>query len=187
MSLSSSQISFNTQWTQAKDQSPFEDTTQSDSVALAVVPDTSVMNRVFLGSATLAANANTTFDLYSFTDMAVKALADYPIKISNKDSGKIHTEVVNNPYNELFVTFPEKIDLPERFRYSLKLSIANITEKDDDTLVRIRVTKELEKFHDFYTGWMPYGSDGIEEKLVLYRIQHLIEMEKRFTKQQQQQ
>jgi hypothetical protein len=34
---------------------------------------------------------------------------------------------------------------------------------------------------------MPYGSDGIEEKLVLYRIQHLIEMEKRFTKQQQQQ
>lgn len=117
-------------------------------------------------------------------DMAVKALADYPIKISNKDAGKIHTEVVNNPYNELFLTFPEKIDLPERFRYSLKLSIANITEKDDDTLVRIRVTKELEKFHDFYTGWLPYGSDGIEEKLILYRIQHLIEMEKRFNKQQ---
>jgi hypothetical protein len=69
MSLTGSQISFNTQWTQAKDQSPFEDTTQSDSVALAVVPDTSVMNRVFLGSATLAANANTTFDLYSFTDL----------------------------------------------------------------------------------------------------------------------
>lgn len=112
-------------------------------------------------------------------DMAVKALADYPIKVSNKDTGKIQTEVINSPYNELFFTFPERVDLPERFRYSLKLSIANINENsDEEGLTRIRITKELERFHDFYTGWVAYPSDGIEEKLFLYRVQHLIEMDR---------
>ena len=52
---------------------------------------------------------------------ALKALNDYPLKISNKDSGKIESEVVNGPYNDLLFVYPEQIELPERYRYSLRL------------------------------------------------------------------
>ena len=45
-------------------------------------------------------------------------------------------------------------------------------------LTRIRVVKQLERFQDFYTGWVPYPSDGLEEKVILYRMEHLLLMEK---------
>lgn len=45
-------------------------------------------------------------------------------------------------------------------------------------MVRIRVIKELEQFQDFYTGWTPFPSDGMEEKLLLYRVEHILKMEK---------
>ena len=56
----------------------------------------------------------------------LKALNDYPLKVSNKDSGKIHSEVVNGPYNDLLFTYPDAIELPERFRYSLKFNFAKL-------------------------------------------------------------
>lgn len=110
---------------------------------------------------------------------ALKALNDYPLKLSNKDSGKIQSEVVNGPYNELLFTYPEPIELPERFRYSLRLNFAKLVSEDDKSpLVRVRLIKELERFHDFYTGWMGYPSDGLEERILLYRIEHILQMEK---------
>jgi hypothetical protein len=109
---------------------------------------------------------------------ALKAMADYPLKFTNKDTGRLQTETVNGPYNELFFTYPEPIELPERFRYSLKLSFAKLKSEDYQPLVRIRVIKELERFHDFYTGWSPFASDGIEEKILLYRIEHYLRMDR---------
>jgi hypothetical protein len=108
----------------------------------------------------------------------LKALNDYPLKLSNKDSGKIQTETVNGPYNELLFAHPEPIQLPERFRYNISLSFARLESEAKRSLVRIRIRKELEKFHDFYTGWGPYPSDGLEEKLILYRIAHILAMER---------
>src|SRR3989338_4412523 len=92
---------------------------------------------------------------------SLKALNDYPLKVSNKDSGKIQSEVVNGPYNDLFLSYPDPIDLPERFRYSMKFNFAKLVSDNRKPLVRVRVIKELEQFHDFYTGWVAYPSDGI--------------------------
>lgn len=113
---------------------------------------------------------------------ALKALNDYPLKISNKDSGKIQSEVVNGPYNDLLFQYPEAIELPERFRYSVKLNFAKLVSEDNEPLTRIRIIKELERFHDFYTGWVPAASDGLEEKILLYRIEHILRMEKLLAK-----
>lgn len=107
----------------------------------------------------------------------LKALNDYPLKLSNKDAGKIHSEIVNGPYNELLFSHPEPIQLPERFRFSLKFNFGRLETQTNDSLVRVRVIKELEKFQDFYTGWVPYPSDGLEEKLILYRVEHILAME----------
>ena len=111
----------------------------------------------------------------------LKALNDYPLKVSNKDTGKIHSEVVNGPYNDLLFTYPDSIELPERFRYSMKFNFAKLVSDDRKPLVRIRIIKELEQFHDFYTGWVAYPPDGLEEKLLLYRVQHILQMEKKLS------
>ena len=108
----------------------------------------------------------------------LRALNDYPLKLSNKDSGKIESEVVNGPYNDLLFTYPESIELPERYRYTLKLGFARFADENNHPLVRVRVIKDLECFHDFYTGWLPYQSDGLEEKILLYRIEVILRMQK---------
>ena len=114
---------------------------------------------------------------------ALKSLNDYPLRVSNKDSGRIITETVNGPYNELVLTYPGPLEQPERFRYSLKLSFARlVSERTNKPLVRVRIIKELEQFQDFYTGWLSYPADGIEEKILLYRIEQVLGMEKALTK-----
>jgi len=114
---------------------------------------------------------------------ALKAVNDYPLKVSNKDSGKIASELVNGPYNDLFLSPPEAIDLPEKFRYSLRFNFAKLEAEDGNPLVRVRLEKNLEQFHDFYTGWLSYPSDGLEEKLLLYRIEHILKMENQLTRE----
>ncbi len=114
---------------------------------------------------------------------SLKAVNDYPLKVSNKDSGKIISELVNGPYNDLFLTVAEPIDLPEKYRYSIKFNFAKLQTEDNRPLVRIRLIKDLEQFHDFYTGWLPSPSDGLEEKLLLYRIDHILKMETQLTRE----
>jgi len=114
---------------------------------------------------------------------ALKAVNDYPLKVSNKDSGKIASELVNGPYNDLFLTPPESIDLPEKFRYSLRFNFAKLEAEDGQPLVRVRVEKNLEQFHDFYTGWLSFPSDGLEERLLLYRVEHILKMESQLAKE----
>lgn len=109
---------------------------------------------------------------------ALKALNEYPLKLSNKDSGRIVSETVNGPYNEVVLTYPDPIELPERFRYSLDFNFAKLVGDDRQPLIRVRVRKGLEKFHDFYTGWLSFQSDGLEERVLLYRIENILRMEK---------
>lgn len=113
----------------------------------------------------------------------LKALNDYPLKLSNKDAGKIQSEIVNGPYNDLVFTHPEGIELPERFRYSMRFSFAKLVSEEDRPVIRVRVIKDLERFVDFYTGWTGFPSDGIEERVLLYRIEHLLKMEQTMARQ----
>jgi len=114
---------------------------------------------------------------------SLKALADYPLKISNKDVGKIESEVINGPYNDLLFEHPDPISLPERFRYSLRLNFAKLVSDDNRSLVRIRVIKSLEKFQDFYRGWKEAPPDGLEEKVILYRVEQILRVDKLLKKQ----
>jgi len=114
---------------------------------------------------------------------ALKALSDYPLKISNKDVGKIETEVINGPYNDLLFKYPDPLGVPERFRYSVKMRFAKLEDEDSEPAVRIRIGKHLEKYRDFYTGWVPGETDGLEEQVLLYRVEHLLRMDAMLSKQ----
>ncbi len=113
----------------------------------------------------------------------LKALNDYPLKMSNKDTGRIESEIINGPYNDLLFSPIEPIELPERFRYSVKVNFAKLEASDDRSLTRVRIVKGLEKFRDFYAGWTPFQSDGLEENLLLYRIQHILQMDQQLSDQ----
>ncbi len=122
-------------------------------------------------------------DYENVWNCTLKALSDYPIKLALKDSGRIESELVNGPYNELFFTYPDKLEAPERFRFSLTFAFAKLVSDNNRPLTRIRLQKKLERFEDFYTGWINFPSDGIEEKTLLYRIEHILQMEKHLSKQ----
>ena len=114
----------------------------------------------------------------------LKALNDYPLKMSNKDTGRIESEIINGPYNDLLFSPVEPIELPERFRYSVKVNFAKLEASDDErALTRVRIVKNLEKFRDFYAGWTAFESDGLEEGLLLYRIQHILQMDQRLAQE----
>lgn len=108
---------------------------------------------------------------------SLKTLSDYPIRSSNKDSGRIQSDMINGPYNDLFFTYPDPIELPERFRFSLKVNFAKFSDNVNRPVTRVRIVKELEKFQDFYTGWVGFSADGLEERVLLYRIEHILKME----------
>ena len=112
---------------------------------------------------------------------ALKALNEYPLKLSNKDTGRIQSEIVNGPYNDLVMSYPGPLELPERYRFSVDFSFAKLVSDDKRPLVRIRLRKSLERFQDFYTGWLAYSSDGLEERVLLYRIEHILRMEKKLS------
>lgn len=114
---------------------------------------------------------------------ALKALADYPLKISNKDVGRIESEVINGPYNDLLFEHPDPVSLPERYRYSLRLNFAKLVSEDNRPLVRIRIIKNLERYQDFYRGWADHQPDGLEEKVVLYRVEQILRVDKLLKKQ----
>lgn len=57
-------------WTQIKSNSPFAQNKQGpDNLTARATPDTTTFNYMQLGNTTIAANAATTLDLYSFTDI----------------------------------------------------------------------------------------------------------------------
>lgn len=112
---------------------------------------------------------------------SIAAMRDYPLRFSNKDTGKIQTEIVNGPYNDLVFTYPDPIETPDRFRFSVKAQVAKVGSSKKGDIIRVRLSKDLERHVDFYTGWLPVSPDGIEERIILYRIAQTQEIQRALT------
>ncbi len=109
-------------------------------------------------------------------DQTLAAITDYPLRSTDKDAGRIQTELITGPYNEVFMSLPEPLPLPERYRFTVRISMARLETEDKQPLTRVRVLKNLEQYFNFYVGWRSTPSDDIEEKALLYRIEHLCAM-----------
>jgi hypothetical protein len=112
------------------------------------------------------------FGTFEEVGLALKqAMIKYPPKIDNSDAGIFETDFIKGdarfrpPSNESL--------LPSGYRYRLLMRLVR-GRSDEKAAVKVIVTKQAEIALDFFSDPKQLGSDGLEEEVVLYRIQREI-------------
>lgn len=93
-----------------------------------------------------------------------KTLANYPISESNRDSGVLKTDFLRGP--QCWQSPKEAEKYSAGVRCSLTLQLIKISNNG----IRVRVNKSLQMMRDFISGPEDIKSDGMEEMMILYRI-----------------
>ena len=95
------------------------------------------------------------------------ALAHYPLKAYDVESGTIETEYITGEA----VWLPPHLQdfIPGGYRYKINIKVLR-GKKDGDTAVQIVVLKQVERKSDFFSNYEKFSSDGLEEIAILYRI-----------------
>lgn len=104
-----------------------------------------------------------------------KALVKYPIRVNNSDTGLLQTDYIRGAkaYRP-----PHSKDKPSSgYRHQITLRLAKGSIKGRPA-VKVTVTKTPEIQRDFFSNSAELESDGIEERVILYRIRREISLEK---------
>jgi hypothetical protein len=106
------------------------------------------------------------------------ALRKYPVHLNNIESGLLETDYIKG--DKLFA---EPVEDKTKFGMRYKLTIRAVKGKfNDKSAIKIICTKVSEIQRDFFTGYQPIPSNGLEENLVLYRIGRYLEMDHMLSK-----
>ena len=108
------------------------------------------------------------------------ALAKYPIKVNNMDSGTLETDYIR--FEKLWRPPYQKTEPPSGERQMLSIRMIRGAYEDRNEAVKVIVTKIIELAPDFTTVPKRKISDGIEERLILYRISRELAIEKALIK-----
>ncbi len=124
--------------------------------------------------------------LGSFDDVwnaTVRVLDKYAITVANREAGQLQTDWASYRSNPELYDHPETNEPPEEIRYRLKikLSKAYVTETKEPA-VRVQIVKELEVYRNFYLDWVRVATDLNEERVLLYRIQQKLRVERELKK-----
>jgi hypothetical protein len=119
------------------------------------------------------------YDSYDEVWRAVQlALKKYPVHLNNIESGILETDYIKG--DKLFAE-PVEGRTKQGMRY--KLTIRAVKGRiEDKSAIKIICTKTSEVQRDFFTGFQPITTDGLEEKAILYRIGRYLEMERILSK-----
>lgn len=118
--------------------------------------------------------------LYSYESVwrAAQLSIKYPLSINNMDTGKLETEFI--PARDgLVLPQSEPPSSGVKFKIILTLSKGN---QQGESGIRVTVSKQIEKRRDFFSEPEPLVSDQIEEKLILYRMERELLIEKAIKK-----
>jgi hypothetical protein len=102
------------------------------------------------------------------------AVRKYPVHLNNIESGLLETDYIKN--DKIFADPNEsrnKIGL--RYRIAIRAVKGKMGNR---SVVKVICTKTPEVQRDFFTGYQPLASDGLEEDLILYRIGRYLEMDR---------
>lgn len=91
----------------------------------------------------------------------------YPIVNENQDTGMIETEYIKA--NEGFIP-PEKPIPSSGLRYKITMLLAKGKTRGRES-VRVTIDKKIEKLRDFFSEAETLISDGLEEKIIFYRME----------------
>ncbi len=108
-----------------------------------------------------------------------KALSNYPIEQSNMDSGVIVTEWVKGDNVWMSPHLNKKPSSGMREKISVFLTKGKV--QSSGGAVKVQVKKDLEVHKDFLLEPEKLPSDGLEETMILYRIERELEIERDLT------
>lgn len=113
----------------------------------------------------------------------VRVLDKYAITVANREAGQLQTDWSNYRFNPELYDQPDTNEFPEEIHYRLKikLSKAFVTETKEPA-VRVQIVKELEVYRNFYLDWTRIPTDLNEERVLLYRIQQKLRVERELKK-----
>ncbi len=100
------------------------------------------------------------------------AMRKYPVKTNIYESGILETDYVKS--DKLF-SDPNDAKSPAGLRYRLIIRAVK-GRIGKSNVVKVSVTKVPEVQSDFFSGYRPIDSDGLEENAVLYRIGRFLEI-----------
>lgn len=91
----------------------------------------------------------------------------YPIVNENQDTGVIETEFIKA--QEGFIP-PDQPQPSSGLRYKITMLFAKGRSQGQES-VRLTIDKKIEKLRDFFSEAESIQSDGLEEKVLFYRIE----------------
>lgn len=108
------------------------------------------------------------FAPYDTVWRAAHSVVKYPIAQENQDTGIIETEYIKG----LDGWLPPNEQRPPSsgIRYKLTLIFAKGTTEGRES-TRVTIDKKMEILRDFFSEPEPMETDGLEEKIIFYRIE----------------
>ena len=103
------------------------------------------------------------------------ALQHYPMRINNMDKGILETEILkggqawNPPHN------PGQIRGGKRYHLKLRVVKGKVQGR---SAIKVVIKKDIEHQSDFFADTKKLPSDGLEERVLLYRIKRELEIDR---------
>ena len=106
---------------------------------------------------------------------AQKALTKYPIRINNSDTGILQTDHVRGA--KAYLPPYSNNTHSSGYRHQITLRLARGSVKGQPA-VKVSITKSPEMQRDFFSSATPLTSDGVEERVLMYRIQRELDLDR---------
>ena len=98
---------------------------------------------------------------------AAHTVLKYPIVNENQDTGLIETDYIKAQDG---FTLPDQPAPSSGLRYKIVMIFAKGKSQGQES-VRLTIDKKMEKLRDFFSEAETFTSDGLEEKVLFYRIE----------------
>ncbi len=102
------------------------------------------------------------------------SLRKYPVRTNSMESGILETDFVKGDK-----LFSDPNDPKNKMGLRYKITVRAVKGKiDGKSAIRITVVKNAEGQPDFFSGYQPVNTNGLEEQTVMYRIGRFLEIDK---------
>ena len=111
----------------------------------------------------------------------IQIMNDYEIEQKNQEAGYIKTRWIDNT---LEVNFADSFGGQDAVKAAKFKLMINVTKgyRSNREVTKVTIYKRQLLEQDFLQGWKEINSDGIKEKTLLYRIERLINIDKKLQK-----
>lgn len=125
-------------------------------------------------------------DVWRATQLALQSLNSYPLRVNNMDTGVLETEIIKGSQTWMAPHVAEPPTGGYSYRVLVRVIKGNISGR---RAFKVTVQKDAQIQRDFFAEPEPVPSDGLEEKVILYRIDRELQIDralKRANKRQNQ-